>query len=188
MKCYVGSSNNIKKRWKSHLVSLNKNSHYNKYLQAAWNKHWSINFEFKFIEIVCSKELAAREQYWMDKLKAYDKNHGYNARPTSNNNTGYVWSAEQLKNLSEAKKGYKHSEEAKEKMRFKKPAMSERMKGNKFRQGYKYSEEDKIRIANQPRKLDKWPCKLGSRCKCENCKEKMREYHRNRRKVFKNAK
>lgn len=179
-KCYVGSSINIKKRWYEHKLKLNLNEHYNSYLQASWNKYGKENFIFKLIE-VCKTNLAEREQFWMNESKCYIRQFGYNARPTSNNNTGYVWTPEQLENLSRAKKGFKHTEEAKDKMRFKKPKMSERMMGNTYNKGRKYSDIEKIEVAKRPRKFDKWPHELGSKCKCEECKQKWRDYWKSNR-------
>ena len=38
-KYYIGSSNNIYRRWKEHIKLLNKNNHHSPHLQFAWNKY-----------------------------------------------------------------------------------------------------------------------------------------------------
>lgn len=52
---YIGSSINIRKRLNRHQWELNKNIHYNKYLQNDWNKFGKENFILEQIEI-CDKE------------------------------------------------------------------------------------------------------------------------------------
>lgn len=66
-KFYIGSSNNIWKRWQSHIYELNTNSHANKHLQRAWNKYGEENFEFNVLEF-CDEEVQFdREQEYIDK-------------------------------------------------------------------------------------------------------------------------
>lgn len=48
-KFYIGSSCDIKKRWRRHRYDLNRNGHHNIYLQRAWNKYGKCNFEFEII-------------------------------------------------------------------------------------------------------------------------------------------
>lgn len=184
-KIYIGSSIKFKERWKYHRTNLKANKHYNIYLQSAWNKNWGLNFKFIVIEYVDNKSfLIEREQFWIDALKPFgDK--GYNLRPTANSNVGFKFSLESLQKLSKSKKGFKHTEEAKAKMRFSKPNMSERMKGNQYNKGRKYSEEDKIRLRNQPRKFDKWPHEKGYNCKCEECMDKKRKMYKSYRLKYK---
>ena len=51
-KVYVGSSENIEKRWLQHKYSLKKNTHHSKKLQNAWNKYGETEFEFQIVEEV----------------------------------------------------------------------------------------------------------------------------------------
>lgn len=51
-KIYIGSTNNVRKRWNNHRSKLNNNIHENQYLQKAWNKYGEINFQFSIIEEV----------------------------------------------------------------------------------------------------------------------------------------
>lgn len=48
---YIGQAYNFQKRWKNHCIELNLNRHCNPYLQSAWNKYGSYNFEFGWISI-----------------------------------------------------------------------------------------------------------------------------------------
>jgi len=50
-KCYVGLTvTTLKNRKRSHISSLNKNKHGNKYLQRSWNKYGKECFKFKLLE------------------------------------------------------------------------------------------------------------------------------------------
>lgn len=65
-KCYIGSSNNISKRWYEHRRDLGHNVHANKYLQCAWNKYGEKAFRFEILE-ECSPEMRLeREQEYLD--------------------------------------------------------------------------------------------------------------------------
>lgn len=75
-KKYVGSSCDIKMRWKKHKQSLNNNKHHNQYLQNSWNKYGSENFKFIILEETSSDQLQDREAYWCDCFKSHSK--GYN--------------------------------------------------------------------------------------------------------------
>lgn len=77
-KFYIGSSNDIHRRWKEHINELNRNVHCNKYLQKSYNKYGIENFEFTIIEVCSEDEQIIREQYWIDITNCYDKNIGYN--------------------------------------------------------------------------------------------------------------
>lgn len=50
-KVYVGSSNNIKVRWRKHKALLRHNKHPNQHLQNAWNKYGEDMFIFSVIEL-----------------------------------------------------------------------------------------------------------------------------------------
>lgn len=77
-KIYVGSSTNIKKRWRDHKWHLKKGIHHNSHLQSSWNKYGSNNFIFS-IEIECEvDELLNEEKKIVLKYKSNDRNFGYN--------------------------------------------------------------------------------------------------------------
>ena len=50
-KYYVGSSQDIGKRWKSHVNELKRNRHWNIHLQRSWNKYGNENFKF----VICKE-------------------------------------------------------------------------------------------------------------------------------------
>lgn len=85
-KFYIGSSINLGKRWKAHIDELNRNVHDNTYLQNSWNKYHKDNFEFYILEIRYQGDnykkykdiIKQREQYYIDTLKPYKRDIGYN--------------------------------------------------------------------------------------------------------------
>lgn len=76
-KYYVGSSNNIKVRWKNHIKTLNKNIHKNPHLQSAWNKYGSDNFIFNIVELCSLENLTEIEQKYLD-IAHQNKQTNYN--------------------------------------------------------------------------------------------------------------
>lgn len=77
-KVYIGSSNNIYRRWNEHKNLLNKNEHHSTHFQNAWNKYGKENFIFEIIEECEENILLKREQYYMDLYSSYDNYYGYN--------------------------------------------------------------------------------------------------------------
>ena len=92
---YIGSSNNISRRWERHRHYFKLNQHQNIFLQRIYNKYGKDNFIYEVVEFIESNKLEEREQYYMDILKP-----SLNLRLIAKNNTGL-----------------KHTDEAKEKMR-----------------------------------------------------------------------
>jgi group I intron endonuclease len=68
-KYYVGSSDNIKRRWYNHKNKLRKNKHYNYHLQQSWNKYGEPYFDFIFVEITDEENLVIMEQKYLDIVK-----------------------------------------------------------------------------------------------------------------------
>jgi group I intron endonuclease len=77
-KIYIGSTNNIRRRWNNHRSKLNNNKHENSYLQSAWNKYGQDNFEFIAIEEVNNDNRIEREVFYLNERKSYERNIGYN--------------------------------------------------------------------------------------------------------------
>lgn len=134
-KIYIGQSKDISCRWKDHLRRLRSGKHDNDHLQKAWGKYGENNFKFEIIEI-CEESyevLNNREIYWINKLKALDKNKGYNiASGGGNSNTLAGKDKEEIsaiykkivsarielwKEKGNPRKGFKMSDEQKEKIR-----------------------------------------------------------------------
>lgn len=82
-KFYVGSSADIDKRWYDHKRELMLNIHTNPKLQHSWNKHGENKFTFAIVENVEADQskLFEREQYYLDALKPYKREIGYNICP-----------------------------------------------------------------------------------------------------------
>lgn len=59
---YIGSSNNMKTRWRKHKEALRRGGHHSKYLQRLWDKYGEESIKFQPI-IICS----------VDTLKEYEQ-------------------------------------------------------------------------------------------------------------------
>jgi group I intron endonuclease len=77
-KIYIGSTNNLNKRWNNHRSKLNNGIHENGYLQAAWIKYGQDNFQFSILEEVSDQNRIEREIYYLNEKKSYERNIGYN--------------------------------------------------------------------------------------------------------------
>lgn len=159
-KFYIGSAADFYERYHSHLHCLNKSDHHNEHLQRAWNKYGPEVFEFQIIEI--TRNLIEREQYWIDSLKACEL--GYNIRKIANSNLGMKFSDEHRAKMSAWQIGNKLSEETKKKI-------SDTLTGRII------ADDVRLRMGVGHRKLDKWPCIDGWKCKCEECLKKKNKAH-----------
>jgi len=74
---YIGSAVNLHVRKNSHFSALQRNEHGNPKMQNAWNKYGEQAFIFEVLEYVLPMSLTAREQYWFEKLKPFDRK-GFN--------------------------------------------------------------------------------------------------------------
>jgi group I intron endonuclease len=74
-------------------------------LQAFVNKYGPQNLEFSIVELCDKLSLQEREQFHIDAFDAYKQ--GFNTAPTATNTTGYKFTEEQRKNVSN---GLKNSE------------------------------------------------------------------------------
>lgn len=126
---YVGSSVNVSKRLYVHRWRLERGDHDSRMLQRAWEKYGSEAFVFELVEAVVELDLLLlREQDWIDRYRAADGVHGYNACPTAGTrrgvpqpasvaiklravHTGKPKSAEQRAKMSAAAKGRPKSAE-----------------------------------------------------------------------------
>lgn len=155
-KHYIGSAINFRLRRRLHFNELNRNAHGNLRLQRSWNKHGSENFIFVILEHCEKYKLLELEQYYIDTLK-----------PEYN-----------ILKIAGSRLGFKHDDKAKEKMSLN-HNRSEQATINKS-----ISHIGQIRTKEAIKKFkntmcnDKWPHDKGNKCKCEECKNKMREYKR----------
>lgn len=85
-KIYIGSSKELKVRWKNHISALLEQRHGSKHLQYFFNKHKEIHFTLKVLETCSEDVLVEREQYYLDTLKPFGEN-GFNSRETACNSS-----------------------------------------------------------------------------------------------------
>ena len=85
--CYIGSSNNIERRWISHKSPAYQNQCPNSQLYLDMQKYGLDNFTFEVIEE--TDKTREREQYYIEKLQ-----------PTYNRNNAYGRSVDKLRDTS----------------------------------------------------------------------------------------
>jgi len=67
-KFYIGSSQDIPRRWREHKSRMNRNCHCNKHLQNAWHKHGEDAFTFEVLLLCNVDDLSRYEQAYIDAL------------------------------------------------------------------------------------------------------------------------
>lgn len=77
-KVYIGSAVSLNSRLNTHFLRLQKQKHENCLLQRAWNKYGKDAFGFIVVEYCPKEQLLEREQFYLDSLKSYDTEFGYN--------------------------------------------------------------------------------------------------------------
>ena len=77
-KKYIGQSQDIKARWRSHKSELKNNIHINDYLQNAWNKYSADNFQFYILEECDIDIIDFRERYYISFYNTTNREYGYN--------------------------------------------------------------------------------------------------------------
>lgn len=84
-KKYIGQSKHVKERWSKHKNELNSNKHFNSYLQNAWNKYGSENFEFYVLEYCNIDKLNEKEIYYINFYNTTCRDCGYNLKSGGQN-------------------------------------------------------------------------------------------------------
>ena len=115
-KVYVGSAVDIRRRVQGHIRDLTNNKHHSVHLQRAWNYHGVRSFALEVVEEVEIIELIQKEQFYMDKLRAANKRHGYNIYPMAGSALGVKHRAAVRAAMSRRRKGHRHSEKTKQNM------------------------------------------------------------------------
>lgn len=120
-KIYVGSSSDLKDRYRKHVEDLNKQIHCNQHLQKSVNKHSIENFEFSILEFIdisdlvdkidIRKRILSIEQKYLDLL-----NPDYNIIRLAGSSLGHKFPKEFGEKISARNKGRKMSEEDKSKI------------------------------------------------------------------------
>jgi group I intron endonuclease len=99
-KSYIGSSCDIRKRWKVHRWHLEHGTHHSPYLQSSWNKYGAENFAFRILLVCARKHLVGYEQSALDNLRP-----AFNVAPRANMPNGVPMSLAGRKRLSDRMKG-----------------------------------------------------------------------------------
>jgi|ERR1035437_812491 group I intron endonuclease len=182
-KYYVGYSTHIRSRWQHHKYHLRKNLHYNTHLQRAWNNHGEVNFDFVLIEKVPSELVIKKEQTYLDLAKA-EKDKCYNECFDSEGKMalsedhkkrislalkGKTRTAEQRKNMGDARRGEKHYAFGKhlsqthkdkisqaEKGRVFSPDHLQKLKGSSHGGGWHLSDETKKKMSASRKGIATW--------------------------------
>lgn len=117
-KFYLGSSKNLAQRKKKHKYELSKGTHHSSYLQNAYNKYGADSFKFVTIEYVDENKLLEVEQRYLDELKPYLEDIGYNMSKMATNCvlTGEKHWTYGLPSEEHHWYGKKHTEETKKKI------------------------------------------------------------------------
>ena len=116
---YIGSSDNVIRRWNNHVSKLNRNEHHNRHLQRAWNKYGVDSFTFGMLEVCDIDELHEREQWNLDNWPDL-----YNIAP----------------HPTAPMKGRRHTPESRRKI-------SKSLRGNTYTLGYKHSKETRRKMS-----------------------------------------
>lgn len=167
-KCYYGSAKNIRNRWQEHRRLLNKNKHYNGYLQRAWNKYGADNFEFKIEQITLPQNLVSIEQYFIDWTRLAPHLFYNIAEDATSPMLGRKHTKETRQKMSifqmTNNKGRKHTKEAKEKNRIshigkqhtKQSIELLSINNARYWKGKKRSDEDKKKMSDAKKGRPTW--------------------------------
>lgn len=134
-KFYIGSAKDFKRRIGNHISALNRGTHYNKYLQRAWNKYGQSCFIISIVEECELEEQYVREQYYIDILNPI---YNLSKFATGGNNGNYC--VETIKSMSEKGKERWNNMSDDEKI-------IRSLKMREYRLGTKHTEETKKKIS-----------------------------------------
>ena len=101
IKTYVGSSNNIERRFIEHRSHLRRGIHGNPHLQNAWNKYGEDKFDFLVLRECPVDEMEQLEEEFFEVTKCCKRTKGYNIRHTTQRN---IVTAETRQRMSDAGK------------------------------------------------------------------------------------
>lgn len=113
-KIYVGQTTQGKTRFTQHKCNLRRNTHQNPHLQSSWNKYGEDSFEFNVLEHCTDEKLGDNEDWWINYFDSTNSEKGYNLK--EGGNTGFKFTEESLKRMSNSHKGKTLSKETKQKM------------------------------------------------------------------------
>lgn len=119
-KYYIGSSKDMRRRWREHKRLLNKGTHINSYLQNAWNKYGEASFSFAIIKKCDPGSVIEMEQKLLDDIFEDDTSNAKSYNISHSACGGIVWKGEYpeeaRKKLSKKMKNRVVTEETRKKM------------------------------------------------------------------------
>lgn len=89
---YVGQSQNVGKRFATHMRHLTAGHHENEHLQRSFNKYGAKHFSFCLLEKCAVSDLDEREIAWITEKDS--KVHGFNMTYGGGGTRGYFFSDE----------------------------------------------------------------------------------------------
>lgn len=104
---YIGSCANkygFQARFRQHKHELIKNKHFNKHLQAAWNKYGAESFNFEVLEVCHRERAVALEQFYIDSRRPR-----YNLSPIAGSTLGTKASEATKVKIGNSKRGVKYT-------------------------------------------------------------------------------
>jgi group I intron endonuclease len=134
-KVYVGQTRVPKRRWTDHQYAAKKNV--DTYFYSAVRKYGASNFEYEIMEVCTLAQADDREMYWIRRLRATDKEYGYNTSIGGTNGNNST-SQEVRDKISRAKKGVSTGPCP--------PERAENIRRAKLASGYRHTEETKQKI------------------------------------------
>lgn len=99
-KVYIGSSVNIKQRFREHKRALLNGVHHSRHLQKSWDKYKESSFEWNILEFITDVSiLRKREKELILEYKANDGDFGYNSSLPDENSLGTSGHSDETKEL-----------------------------------------------------------------------------------------
>ena len=114
-KFYIGQTVNLSRRWSKHKYHLKRKTHHSVHLQNAWHEYGKDAFKFEILEEVNdANKLDELEQKYLDELKPWDREIGYNnAKFVEGPTKGRKLSEEHKRKIGDKSRGHITSEETK---------------------------------------------------------------------------
>lgn len=162
-KFYIGSSNDINRRFSRHLLDLVKNKHDNQHLQHSWNRYGKDNFLFEVYKICEINNLLVEEQKELDIWVGKDGCYNMRKDAECPTNIGEPRSEEIRKKISLTQKGKpRWTEEQKRQMSIDRKGKYTGKDSHRYGKHFNHTEEAKRKIS-EASKNQKWSIQ-----RCEN--------------------
>jgi len=116
-KVYLGGTVHLRRRFRKHCRDLQRGDHHSIRLQRAWWKYGGDAFVFEILVLVPRKDVQKTEQLWLDRVKPYLRDGGYNICSEGRIRLGVSPSPETRAKMSAAQKGRRNTPEQIERMR-----------------------------------------------------------------------